>query len=127
MKVKTLVCNCRGIDSFRRADMNSLGFEIEAETDVAYAAIHPQLCAENGARILEDVLRSAEDDPDTYVIVCACAEEAQSQLFKKTLEKMQFAADHFVPVDVTNTTNAGILARIRERLNELASPQKLRH
>jgi heterodisulfide reductase subunit A-like polyferredoxin len=127
MKVKTLICNCKGLDPFRYADMNSLPFEIEIEIDVAYAAVHPHLCGEGGNRILEDVLHSAEDDPDTYVMVAACAEETQAKLFKKALRNTGFDAGHFVPVDIRNTTNDGILERIRERLKELADPSKSRH
>ena len=70
VKVKTLVCNCKGLEPFRHADMNTLPFEIESELDVEYAALHPQLCAQSGTEALEDVLRAAEDDPDTYVMVC---------------------------------------------------------
>ena len=127
MKVKTLICNCKGLDPFRYADMNSLAFEIESEFDVSYAAVHPQLCADGGNQILQDVLRSAENDPDTYVMVCACQEETQTKLFKKVLRTTEFDAKHFVPLDVRNTTNDGILDRIRERLNELADPNKPRH
>lgn len=127
MKVKTLICNCKGLDPFRYADMNSLAFEIESEFDVSYAAVHPHLCGENGTRILQDVLQSAENDPDTYVLVCACAEETQSKLFKKTLRATEFDDKQFVSMDIRNTTNDGILDRIRERLNELANPGKLRH
>jgi heterodisulfide reductase subunit A-like polyferredoxin len=127
MKIKTLVCNCKGLDSFRYADMNSLPFEIESELDVSYAAVHPQLCAESGKQVLEDVLHAAEDDPDTYVLVCACAEDAQRKLFKKTLLKTGIDDKQFVPLDVSNTANDGILERIRERLKELADPSKPRH
>jgi heterodisulfide reductase subunit A-like polyferredoxin len=127
MKVKTLVCNCKGLDPFRFADMNSLAFEIESEFDISYAAVHPQLCAEGGNQILEDVLRAAEDDSDTYVMVCACAEETQGKLFKKVLRNTEFAIDRFVPLDIRNTTNDGILDRIRERLKELADPNNPRH
>lgn len=127
MKVKTLICNCKGLDSFRYADMNSLPFEVESEFDVTYAAVHPQLCAEGGNRILEDVLRTAEDDPDTYVMVCACAEETQLKLFKKAFRNTEFDANRFVPLDVRHATNDGILDRIRERLKELADPSKPRH
>lgn len=127
MKVKTLVCNCKGLDPFRFADMNSLAFEIESEFDVSYAAVHPQLCAEGGNEILEDVLRAAEDDPDTYVMVCACAEETQMKLFKKALRDTKFNPEHFVPLDIRNKTNDGILDRIRERLKELADPNYPRH
>jgi heterodisulfide reductase subunit A-like polyferredoxin len=127
MKVKTLICNCKGLDPFRYADMNSLAFEIESEFDVSYAAVHPQLCGEGGNQILQDVLRAAENDPDTYVMVCACQEEAQTKLFKKVLRKAEFDDKHFIPLDARNTTNDGILERIRERLQELTDPSKPRH
>jgi len=117
MKIKTLICNCKGLEPFRFADMNSLAFEIESEFDVTYAAIHPQLCAEGGNQVLADVLCAAEDDPDTYVMVCACAEDTQKKLFKKVLRTTKFETKRFVPVDVSNKTNDGILDRIRERLN----------
>jgi heterodisulfide reductase subunit A-like polyferredoxin len=127
MKIKTLICNCKGLEPFRFADMNSLAFEIESEFDVTYAAIHPQLCAEGGNQVLADVLCAAEDDPDTYVMICACAEDTQKKLFKKVLRTTKFETKRFVPVDVSNKTNDGILDRIRERLNELADPTKPRH
>ncbi|MDR3676807.1 MAG: hypothetical protein P4N24_15055 [Acidobacteriota bacterium] len=127
MKVKTLICNCKGLDPFRYADMNSLAFDIESELDVSYATVHPQLCAESGNKVLEDVLRAAEDDPDTYVMTCACAEETQMKLFKKTLRSTDFDSTHFVPLDIRNATNDGILDRIRERLMELTDPNKPRH
>ena len=127
MKVKTLICNCKGLDPFRLADMNSLPFEIESEFDVSYAAVHPQLCAEGGNEILQDVLRSAENDPDTYVLVCACQSETQTKLFKKTLRATEFDADRLVHLDVRNMTNDGILDRIRERLTEIADPAKPSH
>ncbi len=127
MKVKTLVCNCKGLDPFRHADMNTLAFDIESELGVAYTAVHPQLCAQGGNELLQDVLSSAEDDPDTYVMVCACEEETQKKLFKKALRSTEFDEKHFVPLDIRNTTNDGILDRIRERLAELADPTKQRH
>jgi heterodisulfide reductase subunit A-like polyferredoxin len=127
MKVKTLVCNCKGLDPFRHADLNTLAFDIESDLEVDYAAMHAQLCSQSGNEILQDVLRSAEDDPDTYVMVCACEEETQRKLFKKVLRSTEFDDKHFVPVDIRNSTNDGILDRIRERLAELADPSKQRH
>ena len=73
------------------------------------------------------MLRAAENDPDTYVMVCACQEETQMKLFKKALRNAGFDDKRFVPLDVRNTTNDGILDRIRERLKELADPDKPRH
>lgn len=127
MKVKTLICNCKGLDPFRFADMNSLPLEVESDLDVCYAAVHPQLCAESGNQFLQDVLRAAEDDPDTYVMTCACAEQTQQKLFKKALRNSDFDTGHFVPLDIRNSTNDGILDRIRQRISELADPSKARH
>jgi heterodisulfide reductase subunit A-like polyferredoxin len=122
MIVKTLICNCKGLDPFRLADMNTLPLEVESQLDVSYAAVHPQLCAEGGNQILQDVLRSAENDPDTYVMVCACQEETQKKLFQKALASADFDPEHLISVDIRNSANDGILYRIQERLNELAGP-----
>jgi hypothetical protein len=68
------------------------------------------------------VLRSAENDPDTYVMVCACQEETQKKLFQKALASADFDPEHLISVDIRNSANDGILYRIQERLNELAGP-----
>jgi heterodisulfide reductase subunit A-like polyferredoxin len=107
--------------------MNTLPFEIESELEVDYAMVHPQLCGAGGSKVMEDVLRSAEDDPDTIVIVGACEPEAQQKLFKKVLRKTGFDQDHLVAIDIRSTTNGGILDRLRERIEELVQPKEKRH
>ena len=128
MKIKTLICNCKGLSpSFRDSDMNTLPFDIESELDVDYAIVHPELCGAGGSRVLEDVLRSAEDDPDTLVIVGACEVEAQQKLFQEAFRKTGFDQDHFVAMDIRNTTNDGILDRLREKIEGLVQPKKKHH
>ena len=128
MKIKTLICNCKGLSpSFRNSDMNSLPFEIESDLDVDYAVVHPQLCGIGGSRVMEDVLRSAEDDPDTLVIVGACEPEAQQMLFQKLFRKTGFDQDHFVAMDIRNTTNDGILDRLREKIAERVHAKEKHH
>ena len=128
MKIKTLICNCKGLSpSFRNSDMNTLPFDIESELDVDYAIVHPQLCGAGGSRVMEDVLRSAEDDPDTLVIVGACEVEAQQKLFQKVLRKTGFDQDHFVAMDIRNTTNDGILDRLREKIAERVHAKEKHH
>ena len=128
MKIKTLICNCKGLSpSFRNSDMNSLPFEIESDLDVDYAIVHPQLCGVGGSRVMEDVLRSAEDDPDTLVIVGACEPEAQQMLFQKLFRKTGFDQDHFVAMDIRNTTNDGILDRLREKIAERVHAREKHH
>jgi len=128
VKIKTLICNCKGLSpSFRNSDMNSLPFEIESDLDVDYAVVHPQLCGIGGSRVMEDVLRSAEDDPDTLVIVGACEPEAQQKLFQKLFQKTGFDQDHFVAMDIRNTTNDGILDRLREKIAERVHAREKHH
>ena len=128
MRIKTIICNCKGLSpSFKNSDMNTLPFEIESDLDVDYAVVHPQLCGVGGNRVMEDVLRSAEDDPDTLVIVGACEPEAQQKLFQKLFRKTGFNQDHFVAVDIRGATNEGILERLRERIEERVQPREKRH
>jgi heterodisulfide reductase subunit A-like polyferredoxin len=125
MKVKTLLCNCKGLDdSFKSADMNTLPFEIESDLDVAYAILHPELCGEGGNEVLEDVLRSAADDPDTYVLVGACAPDTQCKLFKKVLRRSEIAEDQFIPIDIRETDNEGILNRLKRNIEALRQRKK---
>jgi heterodisulfide reductase subunit A-like polyferredoxin len=107
--------------------MNALPFEIESDLDVDYAIVHPQLCGVGGSRVMEDVLRSAEDDPDTFVIVGACELEAQQKLFQKVLRKTGFDQDHLVSVDIRDATNQGILDRLRKKIEERVRPEEKRH
>ena len=128
MRIKTLICNCKGLSpSFKNTDMNTLPFEIESELAVDYALVHPELCGQGGIEILEDVLRSAEDDPDTYVLIGACAAETQKKAFKKLFRTTDFNEKRFVPVDIRGTTNDGILDRLRERVEALVNHKKKHH
>lgn len=125
MKTKLLLCNCKGLcPSFQNTDMNTLPFEIESELDVEYAVLHPQLCGQGGNAALTDVLREAGAEPDTYVVVGACAPEAQVKLFKKVLRETGFDPNRFVPLDIRNTDNEGILVRVREAVGSVVKQQE---
>ncbi len=125
MKIKTLLCNCKGLSpAFQHVDMNTLPFELEADLDVDYVAMHPQLCGQGGHRLLADVLRQAEDEPDTYVLVGGCDSATQHKLFKKLLRATDFPLDRFVPLDIQNSSNDGILDRVREKIKALTTPEK---
>jgi heterodisulfide reductase subunit A-like polyferredoxin len=122
MKVKTLICKCNGPDPYRLADMDSLAFDMDSY--LAYAAVHPQLCADGERRVIDDVLHTAEDDPDTFVMVCACAETTQAKLFGKVLSDAEFDPEQFLPIDLRKMAGDGFLGRISERLKELADGEK---
>jgi heterodisulfide reductase subunit A-like polyferredoxin len=124
MKIKVLLCNCKGLcGSFKDTDMNTLPFVIESELDVEYSVLHPQLCGQGGNKVLTEALQSA--DAETYVVVGACAPEAQAKLFKKILRMTGFDERRFVPVDIRGTDNEGILERLRQAVEGiLAAPQE---
>ncbi|GIV20824.1 MAG: hypothetical protein KatS3mg023_2575 [Armatimonadota bacterium] len=120
MQVKVALCNCKGLcPSFRETDMDTLLFEIESEIDAKYAVLHAQLCGQGGNEILRDVLRNS--DEDTYVVVGACAPEAQQKLFKKLLRETGFEGKRFIPVDVRNTTNEGVIERLRPAMEQIVT------
>jgi heterodisulfide reductase subunit A-like polyferredoxin len=122
MEIKVLLCNCKGLcPSFHHADMNMFPFQVETELDVKYSVLHPQLCGQGGNELLTETLKAA--GPDTYVVVGACAPDAQRQLFKKILRVTGFDERHFVPVDIRGTNNDGMLERLRAAIEQIVPPQ----
>lgn len=125
MKIRILLCNCKGLcDSFRNANMNTLPFEIESDLEVQYTVLHPQLCGQGGNEILTEILRESAADPETFIVSGACAPEAQTKLFKKLLHNTGFDAKRFIAVDIRGTDNQGILARLRETVEELGKTRQ---
>lgn len=124
MNIKILLCNCKGLcASFKDTDMNTLPFQVESELDIKYSVVHPQLCGQGGNEILSDVLRESAADPETYVVVGACAPEAQAKLFKKVLRNTAFDQKRLVPLDIRGTDNDGVLARLKESVEVLLKPE----
>lgn len=118
MKIKVLLCNCKGLcDSFKDTDANTLPFQVESGLDVEYAVVHPQLCGQGGNTVLGEVLRAT--DADTHLVVGACAPDVQAKLFKKVLKAARFDEGRFVPVDIRGTDNAGILERLRRTVEHV--------
>jgi heterodisulfide reductase subunit A-like polyferredoxin len=118
MKIKVLLCNCKGLcASFKNTDMNTLLFQVESDLDVQYTLLHPQLCGQGGNEALMDVMKNA--DADTYILSGACAPEAQEKLFKKIMRVTGFPAERFIAVDIRQTDNDGVLQRLREAVQSL--------
>ncbi len=120
MRIKILLCNCKGLcQSFKDTDMNTLPFEIESELNVQYSVLHPQLCGQGGNAVMKDVLHEAAQDPEAFLVVGACAPEAQMKLFKKVMRDAGFDPTRLVPLDIRGTDNEGILARLKEKVEAL--------
>ncbi|HZO99244.1 MAG TPA: hypothetical protein VFD30_03020 [Terriglobia bacterium] len=125
MKIKVLLCNCKGLcDSFKNTDMNTLPFQVESDLDVRYTFVHPQLCGQGGNEILAEVLRESAADPEAYVMVGACAPDAQMKLFKKLLRNTGFDEKRFIPLDIRGTDNDGILGRLREKVTAVIKQEE---
>jgi len=125
MKIKVLLCNCKGLcPSFKNADMNTMPFQVESELDVQYTVLHPQLCGQGGNAVLMEVLSKADDS--TYVLSGACAPEAQEKLFKRLLRITGFPPERFITVDIRGTNNEGILARLKEKVEEIVRKEEAR-
>lgn len=105
--------------SFKDSDFNTLPFALESELDVKYAVLHPQLCGQGGNEVLADIFRESAKDPETYIVSGACAPEAQQRLFQKLMRETGFDPKRFVAVDIRSTNNAGILARLKEKVEAL--------
>jgi heterodisulfide reductase subunit A-like polyferredoxin len=125
MNIKILLCNCKGLcASFKDTDMNTLPFQVESDLDIKYTVLHPQLCGQGGNEILAEVLHESASDPEAYVVVGACAAEAQDKLFKKVLRNAHFDEKRFIPLDIRGTDNDGILARLKERVETLVKQEQ---
>jgi hypothetical protein len=124
MKVKTLICS--SLDRFRYADINSLVCDDSSTTEeISSVALQFGPDAESESRILEEVRRAAEDDSDTYVMLCAFGEDLQSKLPKSapcgnTTSPNTTGSEQLTPAGISAASEEGLLDRIHERLNELA-------
>jgi heterodisulfide reductase subunit A-like polyferredoxin len=123
MKIKVMLCNCKGLcASFKNTDMNTLPFQVESDLDVQYTVLHPQLCGQGGNEALMDAMKTS--DSETYILCGACAPEAQHKLFKKVMRVTSFPQDRFIPVDIRQTDNEGIVNRLREKVEEAVKQTK---
>lgn len=104
MTIKIIICNCNGLKFMpENLDMNTLPFELEADKDVAYAVVHPQLCGRGGLTVLGDLLRSAQ--PDDYFVVAGCGPENQTHFLGCVTDELKFPEERFVGVNIRGMNN----------------------
>ncbi len=68
--------------------MNTPPFGIGSDLDVKYGVRHPQRCGQGGNAVPAEVFKST--DPDTYLLVGACAPETRVGLFKRIMRTTGF-------------------------------------
>lgn len=111
MKIKVVLCNCRGLSGTFESDMNSLPFALESELDIDYTVVHPELCGQGGRQVLADIMSNA--DGDTYIICGACDPKTQETEFADLLKAHQFPRARFFPIDIRLASNDRIVDRLR--------------
>ena len=118
MKIKVVLCNCRGVSKSLIADMNSLPFAVESELDIDYSIMHPELCGQGGREILADVMKDA--DSETYIICGACDPKTQEVEFADLLSAHKFPRERFFPIDIRLASNERIVDRLRAAVEAVA-------
>ena len=117
MKIKVVLCNCRGLSSAFDSDMNTLPFAVESELDIDYTVVHPELCGHGGREALADILKTADDD--TYIICGACDPNQQEKEFESLLAAYNFPRGRFFPIDIRLATNDRVVDRLRNAIGAL--------
>lgn len=125
MNVKTLICYRQGSDPFSYDDMNSRAFGVEPEFDVYCARAFPQPRPGRKDQALEDLVRAAEEDLDTYVVVSSRTEPHRSRAFQP--DARHRGERDFARLTGWRATNDGILDRICERLAEMSETRRGRN
>ncbi len=126
MRIKTLIYNCKDRFPFlRRQDMDVLPFQGQSDLDADDAITNQELCRMQD-EVVEDILRSAEDDSDTVVVVAAREPEVQDTPVKDALRNMDFDRDRFELADPPDATREGMLGRLRERIEKLVHLERKR-
>jgi hypothetical protein len=118
VNIKVILCNCDDIKFMPEAlDMNTLPHELEADSDITWAVVHPQLCGDGGTTLLKDLLNSAS--PDDYFVVAGCGAENQPHFLGHVLDETQFPAERFIGVSIRGANNGSARNSILEAVGEL--------
>lgn len=120
MNIKVIVCNCNGLKFMPEGlDMNTLPFELEADNDVSYAVVHPQLCGRGGVNMLQDLLKAAS--ADDYFVVAGCGPENQPHFLGHVVDGMKFPDERFVGVNIRGMDNDQARTAVLEAVGSLVA------
>jgi len=118
MKIKILMCNCRGLDAaFNRLDTRTLTSDVSEELAIDYTILHPELCGDGGRAAFAEALH--DWDRDTYIICGACAPEIQLGFVTELARERGIPYDHIVPVDIRSADNEHIVNRLRQSVEAI--------
>ena len=116
MKEGFLFCVCQGTcPSFAKENAYEITNMVRKEFNVEFAAIHPQLCADDGDRFLKNLLKGTELD---ILYVAGCDPVMQKKMFKDSFAAIGFDDTKRIGVDVRNKTTDEVKAQISELIEK---------
>jgi heterodisulfide reductase subunit A-like polyferredoxin len=119
MKEGFLFCVCQGTcPSFAKENAYEITNMVRKKYNVEFAAIHPQLCAEDGDRFLKNLLKGTEID---VLYVAGCDPLMQTKMFKDSFSVAGFDMVKLVGTDVRNKTTEDVERQISERIEKTRS------
>ena len=115
MNIKVILCNCNGLKFMPEGiDMNTLPYDLEKDTDIAYAVSHPQLCGSGGINLLRDLLKAA--GPNDYFIAAGCGPETQLHFLGHVIDELRFPGERFLGVNIRGMDNDQAHAAVLEAI-----------
>ena len=112
MKEGFLFCVCQGTcPSFAKENAYEITNMVRKNYNVEFAAIHPQLCADDGDRFLKNLLKNTEID---ILYVAGCDPTMQKKMFKESFVAVGFDETKLHGVDVRNKTTEEVKKLISE-------------
>lgn len=102
MKEGFLFCVCQGTcPSFAKENAYEITNMVRKNHNVEFAAIHPQLCADDGDRFLKNLLKNTDID---VLYIAGCDPTMQKKMFKESFAAVGFDESKLHGVDVRNKT-----------------------
>jgi len=112
MKEGFLFCVCQGTcPSFAKENAYEITNMVRKTHNVEFAAIHPQLCADDGDRFLRNLLKNTNID---ILYVAGCDPTMQKKMFKESFVAVGFDETKLHGVDVRNKTTEEVKKLISE-------------
>ena len=122
MKEGFLFCVCQGTcPSFAKENAYEITNVVRKKFNVEFAAIHPQLCADDGDRFLKNLLKSSDID---ILYVAGCDPTMQKKMFKDSFTAAGFDGSKLVGADVRNKTTEEVTAQISELIEKTRTERK---
>ena len=107
-----LLCVCQGTcPSFQDMNVFEVGNAIRREKLVDYAAIHPQLCAEDGDEFLSSLLDGGSTD---RLYVAGCAPNMMRKMYRDAFDAAGFDVENFRGVEIRDMNTEQAVTAIKD-------------